>query len=52
MDVQGEMKNAEKERKKSLKVKGSMMNGMTDPGINTKRARNKKKMIKDRGRTE
>lgn len=34
MDVQGQMKNVEKEREKGLKVKG--LNGMLIPGIKRK----------------
>lgn len=55
MNIQGDTKNVEKDRKKSLKVKGRIMNKMIVEGINTNRTRNKEKMcgvIKDEGRTE
>lgn len=45
MDSQREKKNVEKERKKGLSIKERRISGMSDPGRNTKRPRNKKKMV-------
>lgn len=44
MDIQGDTKNVEKDRKKSLEVKGRIMSKMIDEGINTNRTGNKEKM--------